>query len=234
MRPNAIPAGLRRSRPACGRSTVTAQSARRPGERVQCSRAAREPGHRRALHWGGGCTACLRTARTTCWYRARRSPTTAMSSNEARPTRHDDGSDPEPDRRRTEARDALDRGSRGPSDDRDHAGSGTLGRLREVAAAGWDKWQDADYFGDRYADPYWAGFDGQLLALSATAAWRRSTLSMPGRASSRRNRCSPSTATTSGARSSVTTRDMVFDSEARRLAGVHYETDVLRTCGSNR
>jgi hypothetical protein len=38
--------------------------------------------------------------------------------------------------------------------------------VKSAADTGWEKWQDADGYGGRYAVPFWVGFDKQLLALA--------------------------------------------------------------------
>jgi len=101
---------------------------------------------------------------------------------------------------------------------------GRLGVFAKSATGpGWERWQDADYYGDRYADPYWVGFDGQLLALTQ----HQDGMAALHVVDTRTRTLSPEPMLALDGydfRGSV-----VFDNRARRLVGVHYETDVRRT-----
>ena len=95
--------------------------------------------------------------------------------------------------------------------------------VKSNAGGGWERWQDSEYFGDRYADPWWVGFDGQLLALSQHQGGVAALHAVDPR--TRKVAPEPMLALDGyDFRGSV-----VFDTEARRLIGIHYETDVLRT-----
>jgi acetyl esterase/lipase len=88
---------------------------------------------------------------------------------------------------------------------------------------GWERWQDGDYFADRYADPVWVGFDGQVLALSRQEDGMAALHAVDPR--TRKLSPQPLLALPGfDVRGSA-----VFDSEAHRLVGVHYEADVPRT-----
>jgi len=101
---------------------------------------------------------------------------------------------------------------------------GRLGVYAKSAeTGGWERWQDTRYFGDRYADPWWVGFDGQLLALSQ----REDGMAALHAVDSRTRKLSPEPMLALDGFDFRGTA--VFDSEARRLVGVHYETDVPRT-----
>jgi hypothetical protein len=101
---------------------------------------------------------------------------------------------------------------------------GRLGVYAKSAeTGGWERWQDTRYFGDRYADPWWVGFDGQLLALSQREDGMAALHAVDPRNAQAVARAD---ARASGYDFRGTA---VFDSEARRLVGVHYETDVPRT-----
>lgn len=101
---------------------------------------------------------------------------------------------------------------------------GRFGAFTKSATdATWEKWQDTDYFGERYADPYWIGFDGQLLALGRRADGFAALHVVD--AKTRRMEPEPMIALDGyDFRGTV-----IFDAEARRLVGVHYETDAPGT-----
>ena len=101
---------------------------------------------------------------------------------------------------------------------------GPLSGLREIRGdAGWEKWQDAEAIGGSYAVPYWVGFDGQLLALGRRAddTWALYAVD----AKTRKIEPEPMISL----KGYDFTGTMVYDPQARRLLGVHYETDGYGT-----
>lgn len=91
--------------------------------------------------------------------------------------------------------------------------------LKSAADTGWDKWQDADGFVGKYAIPYQVGFDGQLLALAAA---RDYTEVFAVDANTRKLGTEPIISLKGyDFRGSI-----VYDTQARRMLGVHFETDA--------
>jgi dipeptidyl aminopeptidase/acylaminoacyl peptidase len=94
--------------------------------------------------------------------------------------------------------------------------------LKSTPDADWDKWQDAEALTGKYAVPYWVGFDGQLLALARAAD---DTEVYAVDAKTRKLGAEPMVSLKGydfGGR-------IVFDAQARRLLGVHFETDARST-----
>ena len=91
--------------------------------------------------------------------------------------------------------------------------------LKSASDAEWVKWQDAEALSGTYAVPYWVGFDGELLVLTRVADHsevfvvdaKTGALSAEPLVSLKgydfRGR-------------------LVYDPQARRLLGVHFETDA--------
>jgi dipeptidyl aminopeptidase/acylaminoacyl peptidase len=95
--------------------------------------------------------------------------------------------------------------------------------LRSSSGAGWEKWQDAAMIGGSYATPFWVGFDGQLVALDrrvddASALYDVDT-------KTHQLKAEPAFRL----KGYDFSGDMVVDANARRLVGVHYETDAQGT-----
>ena len=91
--------------------------------------------------------------------------------------------------------------------------------LKSAADAEWDKWQDAEALGGNYAVPYWVGFDGHLLALARHADYTDLYAVDP---KTRKLGAEPMVSLKGyDFRGSI-----VYDSEARRMLGVHFETDA--------
>ena len=90
--------------------------------------------------------------------------------------------------------------------------------LKSGVDAGWEKWQDAEGFGGKYAVPYWIGFDGQLLALSRAGDMQALYV-----VDAKTRKLEPEPLV------SLEAHDFrgsfVYDAQALRLLGVHYETD---------
>jgi dipeptidyl aminopeptidase/acylaminoacyl peptidase len=92
--------------------------------------------------------------------------------------------------------------------------------VKSAADSGWEKWQDADGYGGRYAVPYWVGFDGQLLALGRVVNDTSALYAVD--AKTRQLEPEPMVSL----KGYDFRGDMVYDTQARRLLGVHYETDA--------
>jgi dipeptidyl aminopeptidase/acylaminoacyl peptidase len=95
--------------------------------------------------------------------------------------------------------------------------------VKSAADAGWEKWQDADGFSGSYLIPHWIGFDGRMLVLarrgddaSALYAIDAKTLEL---------KPEPMISLKGYDFRGV----MVYDTQAQRLLGVHYETDARGT-----
>ncbi len=91
--------------------------------------------------------------------------------------------------------------------------------LKSTADSGWVKWQDAVGIGGTYAIPYWVGSDGQLFALvrgvdDATALYV---------VDPKTGQLEPEPMVS--LKGYDFTGSVVYDAQARRLLGVHYETD---------
>ena len=91
--------------------------------------------------------------------------------------------------------------------------------MKFAADAGWEKWQDAEGFGGTYAVPYWIGSDGQLLALGRRRRHAGALYDVD--AKTRKLEPEPMVSL----KGYDFTGSMVYDAQARRLLGVHYETD---------
>ncbi len=91
--------------------------------------------------------------------------------------------------------------------------------LKSATGTSWDKWQDAEGFGGNYAIPYWVGFDGQLLALKRPAD-HTEVYAVDAKTH------------TLNAEPIIRLRgydfrgSIVYDTQARRMLGVHFETDA--------
>jgi dipeptidyl aminopeptidase/acylaminoacyl peptidase len=94
--------------------------------------------------------------------------------------------------------------------------------LRSPHNARWEKWQDAESIGGEYAIPYWIGADEELLALSRVG----DTLALFAVDAKTRELEREPKVRLQGYDFAGT---IVYDAEARRLLGVHYETDGLGT-----
>ena len=101
------------------------------------------------------------------------------------------------------------------------------GRFRAFIKSGadttWEKWQDADALLGSYVVPYWIGFDGQLLVLAQHVddTWALHAIDAKTRALDPVPMIALKGYDFRGS--------MVSDPEARRLLGVHYETDARGT-----
>ena len=95
--------------------------------------------------------------------------------------------------------------------------------VRSTADAGWEKWQDAEGFGGSYVDPYWIGFHGRLLALGRSGDDFLALHVVD--AKTRRLEPEPMIKL----QGYDFAGDLVYDAQARRLLGAHYETDAPGT-----
>ena len=95
--------------------------------------------------------------------------------------------------------------------------------LKSATGTDWEKWQDAEGYGGRYVAPYWVGFDGQLLARGRVA--RDTSAVYVVDANTRKLIEEPIV--------SINDYDfsgsIVYDTQARRLLGVHFENDARNT-----
>ncbi len=91
--------------------------------------------------------------------------------------------------------------------------------LKSEAGAGWDKWQDANSLTGKYAVPYWVGFDGQLLARSRAADY-----SEVYAVDSKTRKLSAEPLMV--CKGYDFRGRIVYDAQARRMLGVHFETDA--------
>jgi acetyl esterase/lipase len=92
--------------------------------------------------------------------------------------------------------------------------------LRSADDTAWEKWQDADGYSGHYAVPYWVGPDGQLLALARVVGDTSALYAVDPK--THRLDSEPMISL----RGYDFRGDIVYDPEARRLVGVHYETDA--------
>jgi dienelactone hydrolase len=96
--------------------------------------------------------------------------------------------------------------------------------LKSGADGGWEKWQDAQRIGGgSYAAPYWFGFDGQMYALSRIGGDTSAVYAMD--AATRKLNPEPAI----NVKGYDFHGEMVYDTQAQRLLGVHYETDAQGT-----
>jgi len=95
--------------------------------------------------------------------------------------------------------------------------------LKAAADTGWEKWQDAEAVDGSYVIPYWMGFDGNLLALGRRVDDTQALYEVDAR--TRKIEAEPMI--------SLKGYDfiggLVDDPKARRLLGMHYETDGYGT-----
>ena len=94
--------------------------------------------------------------------------------------------------------------------------------LKSPEGAGWEKWRDAAAIGGTYWDPYWVDFDGQLLALG-----RRGDELALYAVDAKTHEPEPEPMVS--LKGYDFAGQLVYDAEARRLLGVHYETDGYGT-----
>jgi len=95
--------------------------------------------------------------------------------------------------------------------------------MKSAAGAAWEKWQDAEGFGGDYVVPFWVGFDGQLLVLGRRGDDIFALYALdPG---TRKPKPEPMISL----KGYDFSGSVVSDSQARRLLGVHYETDAQGT-----
>jgi dipeptidyl aminopeptidase/acylaminoacyl peptidase len=95
--------------------------------------------------------------------------------------------------------------------------------VRSAADTGWDKWQDAEGFGGSYMVPFWVGFDGQLLAVGRRTDDTSALYVLDGK--TREIKPEPMIRL----KGHDFNGSLVVDAEAKRLLGVHYETDAQGT-----
>ena len=94
--------------------------------------------------------------------------------------------------------------------------------LKSAVGAGWDKWQDANFLSGKYAIPYWVGFDGQLLARARVADYAE-VYAVDSK--TRKLDAEPMISL----KGYDFRGNIVYDTQARRMLGVHFETDARST-----
>ena len=96
--------------------------------------------------------------------------------------------------------------------------------MKFEADASWEKWQDADGFGGNYAVPYWIESDRRLFAHSRVGDTAALYVMDP-----KTRQLEPEPVVS--LKGYDFAGSMVYDAQARRLVGVHYETDGRGPCG---
>jgi len=95
--------------------------------------------------------------------------------------------------------------------------------VRSAADTGWEKWQDADGFRGNFWAPYWIRFDGQLLGLARRGGDTSALYAIDAKTHE------PEAEPMIRLEGYDFRGAMVYDTQAQRLLGVHYETDAVGT-----